>query len=103
MEQKAKEAKAKPKLRNTISKKHYERNPHVAEYSKRRANGVCQLCNNRAPFPDKDGSPFLEIHHIIWLSKGGKDSIDNTAALCPNCHRKMHILGLDADKNFLTL
>ncbi len=102
LEQKAKEAKGKPKLRNTISK-HYERDPHIAEYSRRRAKGVCQLCNNKAPFSNKDGSPFLEIHHIIWLSEGGKDTIYNTAALCPNCHRKMHILGRDEDKDFLTL
>ena len=29
---------------------------------------------------------------MIWLSKGGSDSVDNTVALCPNCHRKMHIV-----------
>lgn len=36
-----------------------------------------------------------------WLSKGGKDIIDNTIALCPNCHKKMHILNLKIDKDFL--
>ena len=46
----------------------------------------------RAPFNDKKGRPFLESHHIRWLSEGGADSIDNVAALCPNCHRKMHEL-----------
>jgi 5-methylcytosine-specific restriction enzyme A len=45
----------------------------------------------------KDGEPFLEIHHIKWLSNGGDDSIDNTVALCPNCHRKMHALNLQKD------
>lgn len=100
VEQKAKTAKEKPKLRSTISR-NYERDPYVAEYSKRRANGYCQLCSNKAPFLNKDGSPFLEIHHIKWLSEGGKDSIDNTVALCPNCHRKMHILGLKEDIDFL--
>ena len=89
-------------MRNTISKR-YERDPHIAEFSRRRANGACQLCNNEAPFLNKDGSPFLEIHHVVWLSKGGKDSIDNTIALCPNCHRKMHILDFEEDKDFLTL
>lgn len=24
-----------------------------------------------------------------WLSNDGEDTIDNTIALCPNCHRKM--------------
>jgi len=100
VKQKAKTTKGKPKLRNIISKR-YERDSYVTEYSRRRANGVCQLCNNKAPFSNKDDSPFLEIHNIIWLSEGGRDSIDNTVALCSNCHRKMHILGLDKDKDYL--
>jgi 5-methylcytosine-specific restriction protein A len=45
--------------------------------------------------------PFLEEHHIEWLSKGGEDTIDNAVALCPNCHRKMHILNLKEDKEKL--
>lgn len=68
------------------------RNPYVAEYAKRRANGICQLCGKPAPFMDKKGKPYLESHHIVWLSEGGADSIKNTVALCPNCHRKMHII-----------
>lgn len=33
----------------------------------------------------------METHHVVWLSQGA-DSVDNTVALCPNCHRKMHIV-----------
>ena len=78
----------------------YIRNSKVAAYTKIRAAGICQLCGQPAPFKDKDGEPFLENHHIVWLSRGGTDTIDNTVALCPNCHRKMHILDLleDVDK-----
>lgn len=83
-----------------LSKK-YERNENVTEYALRRANGFCQLCGNPAPFTKKDGNPYLEVHHIQWLSEGGKDTIENTVALCPNCHRKMHILNLNNDKAFL--
>ena len=61
------------------------------------ANGICQLCGNPAPFNNSDGTPYLEMHHIIWLSRRGEDSIENTVALCPNCHRKMHILDLQED------
>jgi len=75
----------------------YERNEYVSEYAKRRANGVCQLCEDPAPFKDKKGEPFLETHHIVWLSQGGEDTIENTVALCPNCHRKMHTLNYHAD------
>lgn len=68
------------------------RSQYIAQFTKERADGKCQLCNNEAPFLDKKGEPYLESHHIIWLKNGGADSVDNTVALCPNCHRKMHIL-----------
>lgn len=79
----------------------YERSPYVSEYAKRRANGVCQLCGSVAPFEDKGGEPFLETHHIRWLAEGGEDTIQNTVALCPNCHRKMHVLNLRRDRRYL--
>ncbi|BDZ92717.1 hypothetical protein VEE69_15940 [Escherichia coli] len=43
-----------------------------------------------APSLKEDGTPFLEVHHIEWLSKGGEDSVENAIALCPNCHRQAH-------------
>lgn len=70
----------------------YHRSESVKQYAKALANGRCQLCNMAAPFMDAKGKPYLEVHHIIWLSHGGADTIENTVALCPNCHRKMHIL-----------
>jgi 5-methylcytosine-specific restriction protein A len=79
----------------------YIRDHYVSEFVRRRANGRCQLCGNTAPFMDRMGRPYLEIHHIKWLSKGGRDGIDNAAALCPNCHRKMHILDLESDREYL--
>jgi len=32
----------------------------------------------------------LEVHHIIWQKRGGKDTIDNLATLCPKCHKAVH-------------
>ena len=81
-----------------VQSKQYTRNPYISEHAKRRAKGICQLCLQAAPFKNKSGDPFLETHHIQWLSKGGEDSIKNTVALCPNCHRKMHLLNLDIDR-----
>jgi 5-methylcytosine-specific restriction endonuclease McrA len=75
----------------------FVRDQYVKEYAKRRAHGVCQLCDQPAPFVDRNGRPYLEAHHVIWLDEGGDDSIDNVVALCPNCHRKMHHLNLDED------
>lgn len=67
----------------------------------KRSNGVCELCGSHAPFKDQAGKPYLEVHHIVWLSWGGEDSVENAVALCPNCHRKMHILNLTKDRNYL--
>lgn len=77
---------------STVTTKVYYRDPVIAAYIKKNADGRCQLCGMKAPFVDPDGNPYLECHHIEWLSKGGEDSIYNCVALCPNCHRKIHIL-----------
>ena len=85
---------------NAKEKKYY-RNPYIAYISKKYAKGICQLCQKAAPFQDKDGNPYLESHHIEWLSRGGKDRLDNVIALCPNCHKKMHIIDDKKDVKLL--
>jgi len=79
----------------------FVRDEFVAENAKRRARGICDLCCEKAPFADKNGRPYLETHHVKWLARGGEDTIDNTVALCPNCHRRMHVVDLVADRNKL--
>ena len=74
----------------------YRRNEYIAADAKRRAAGKCQLCG-KTPFIDKQNNAYLEVHHIVWLSKGGLDALENVVALCPNCHRKMHINPDDDD------
>ena len=78
-----------------------KRSADVAAYTRNRANGICDLCGNSAPFFDKDGVPYLESHHVITLAAGGPDVIYNTVALCPNCHRKIHMLDSVEDFEFL--
>lgn len=80
----------------------YDRDPAVAEYTKRLAAGICDLCREPAPFKGRGGEPYLECHHVQWLAKGGADTLENTVALCPNCHRKMHIHNNQADRAKLT-
>jgi 5-methylcytosine-specific restriction protein A len=97
----AEQAPKKPGKRETLTPQ-YQRNEWVAELALRRANGVCQLCDKPAPFKKKKtGQPYLEVHHVIWLSNDGDDTLDNTVALCPNCHRKMHSLNLKTDRDKL--
>lgn len=79
----------------------YERDEFISEYTKRIADGTCQLCHSKAPFLNKQNEPYLESHHIKWLSKGGEDTLENSIALCPNCHKKMHILNKESDIKFL--
>ena len=80
-----------PKTYEVVTKAHY-RSPQVAEYARQKANGICQLCGQPAPFNDASGRPYLEVHHVKWLSRGGGDTYDNVVALCPNCHSRMHVL-----------
>lgn len=89
-----------PVVRTVVTKRRV-RNPYVAEYVKRKANGTCQLCGQPAPFKDKQGQPYLIAHYVESLSKGGCDSIENAVALCPNCHEKMHVLDRAEDKRKL--
>ena len=78
-----------------------ERSTLVAEIVKERAAGVCQLCNKPAPFFNKKGEAYLECHHVIWIARGGADEVYNAVALCPNCHRKMHIFDEKSDVDYL--
>ena len=32
------------------------------------------------------------MHHVITPADGGLDELGNVVVLCPNCHRKVHIL-----------
>lgn len=81
----------------TERRREYSRNPDVAAYAKELAAGKCDLCGKAAPFNRSDGTPYLEAHHVKWLSRGGADDLTNVVALCPNCHRRMHELDAEED------
>ncbi len=69
----------------------FQRNPDVVAEVLFRANGICEKCSKPAPFlRKKDDTPYLEVHHLTFLSSGGEDTVENAIALCPNCHREMH-------------
>lgn len=69
----------------------YSRNQYIVAEVLARANGICERCKQPAPFMrSSNNSPYLEVHHTIPLSVGGEDTLENTEALCPNCHRKAH-------------
>lgn len=74
--------------------KFFKRDEDVKAEVLKNAKGICAKCKKEAPFVREHGAlkgqPYLEIHHKIWLSEGGKDNIKNAVALCPNCHREEH-------------
>lgn len=41
----------------------------------------------------------LEVHHVIWKSKGGTDDENNLITLCVDCHWKVHNAGLVLKQN----
>lgn len=84
----------KPKTAEAIV---YYRDPYLKEIVKRIAEGKCQYCSQDAPFKDKNNKPYLEEHHVKQLADGGNDTIDNVVAICPNCHRKIHVLNEQTD------
>jgi len=84
------QANTTPKIKYVLTKV-YTRNPHIVAERLELANGICDICHKPAPFNKlKDGKPYLEVHHKIQLANGGHDTLKNTEALCPNCHRWKH-------------
>lgn len=69
---------------------YYSRSDTIRRYVLARAKGVCECCGKEAPFIKKDGTPYLEPHHIHKLSDKGLDHPKMMAAITPNCHREIH-------------
>lgn len=89
--EKVKSAKTNPYVE--YKGKRFSRSSLVKRIALLRSCGKCEYCKKDPPFFDRYGEPFFEVHHIMPLSKGGEDDIDNVAALCPNCHRTIHLAG----------
>ncbi len=66
------------------------RSQAIKLYILKRAGGICEGCNEPAPFRSQTGEPYLEAHHIRRLSDGGPDDPRWVIAVCPNCHRRAH-------------
>jgi hypothetical protein len=81
---------AKPERVGTTVKQ-IKRDPAVKAWVLEFARGHCELCTEKAPFKDRAGEPFLELHHVQPLGEDGPDTVTNSVALCPNCHRACHL------------
>ena len=66
-----------------------KRSEAIKLYARTRAAGTCEACEQSEPFEAKSGSS-LEVHHMYRLSDGGPDHPEHVAAVCPNCHARIH-------------
>lgn len=84
--------------RKEVVSRRIERNQRVRLLTFRRARNRCELtdCSEQTEFAS------LDVHHMTRLGDGGTDHTDNTVALCPACHAKIH-RGTDAVKSRLEL
>jgi 5-methylcytosine-specific restriction protein A len=84
-------AAAAPKAPSKESQRtYYVRSAKVKAYVLKRANGHCEACKKAAPFLRKDGTPYLEPHHLKRVADGGPDHPRSVGAVCPTCHRLIH-------------
>lgn len=84
------ESPAEP-ARSRVTMDVYIHSPETIAVAVQRANGICELCGNPAPFcRTSDSLPFLEVHPKVPFAEGGRDEPENIMMVCPNCHRKLH-------------
>lgn len=83
-------AKSVPATRMTTLE-YRARSAAVHRYALLRAKGICECCGSGAPFENDGGIPYLEVHHLLRLADDGPDAPGNVAAVCPNCHRALHL------------
>jgi len=77
--------------------KHLDRGSSVTKALKSVLGTSCQICG-WSGFAKKDGSNYIEAHHLVQMSEKSKGSLctENIILACPNCHREIHY-GKNAD------
>lgn len=85
-------------IRNEKSRERLE--PQIKELRTsliERSKGMCELCDIAMPFVLPNGSPYIELAYIEHGASDDKYQACNFAALCPNCHKLLHLLKRDID------
>jgi 5-methylcytosine-specific restriction protein A len=65
------------------------RDPRVRSLVLARSKGLCELTSVPG-FKMANGGVYLETHHIVPLSEGGPDTVENVIALSADAHRRAH-------------
>jgi 5-methylcytosine-specific restriction endonuclease McrA len=80
----------KPKRRSQATMI-YDRDPCVVTLRKQLANFRCEVDSCQSvQFRTERDEIFIEVHHLVPLSEGGADTLENTVAVCPTHHRLLH-------------
>ena len=59
----------------------------LADKRKRMDNFTCKKCGYHAGIENRNK---LHVHHIVPLSKGGRNTLSNLITVCQSCHEKIH-------------
>ncbi len=68
----------------------YVRNVTWARKARATFGCFCMFDACRNTFQREDGSPYIEVHHIVPLFEGGEDSLTNLSVLCAHHHKAAH-------------
>jgi 5-methylcytosine-specific restriction enzyme A len=58
--------------------------------SVRKMYSICQITGEEFVFITKKGAPYLEVHHLVPLGRGGADSPHNMIVVSAHAHRMLH-------------
>ncbi len=62
-------------------------------YLWREQNGLCPVCQQKIT-----RITGWHSHHMLWRSKGGRDTAENRVLLHPTCHQQVHSQGISVGK-----
>lgn len=70
----------------------FQRSALVKAIARVRAKFRCEVPECVTPsFPTFSDEPYSEVHHLLRLADGGKDTIENVVCVCANHHRELHV------------
>ncbi len=86
----------KPEQLTSNGRKYYPRNHTMAAGVLARADYKCEISPSHISFTTKENKNYVEAHHLIPFCKqeefgSSLDVAANVVALCPNCHRLLHL------------
>ena len=86
-------------LQDLAAKEHFrrvrDRNKKATQELKLLYMYRCQITGNKFAFPTKDGTSYVEAHHLIPLGNGGADDAHNIIIVSAHIHRMLHYAHVD--------